>query len=192
MINKYSSISDAQLVKDALAQRREAYEELARRWSSRVLAVCQARTGRRDIAEELTQEALVRGFEKLESLSDPAKFGSWIKSIANRASIDWLRKRKISTRSFSEISATQDIDLPQPTESVIETLEQREEMERVLTAIHELPEKCREVLLLFYYGEHSYNELAELLNTSTATVNARLTKARTLLRQKLLNQESKS
>jgi RNA polymerase sigma-70 factor (ECF subfamily) len=52
-------------------------------------------------------------------------------------------------------------------------------------AVQALPEHQRETLMLFYFDELSYRDLAELLNVSTATVNARLTEARATLRRKL-------
>ena len=51
-----------------------------------------------------------------------------------------------------------------------------------------LPEDLREVLLLYYYQDVTYRELAETLGVSSATVNARLTKARAMLREKLIGQ----
>jgi RNA polymerase sigma-70 factor (ECF subfamily) len=48
-----------------------------------------------------------------------------------------------------------------------------------------LPEDCREVLLLYYQGDVTYRELGEMLEVSPATINARLTRARMLLRERL-------
>jgi RNA polymerase sigma-70 factor (ECF subfamily) len=51
--------------------------------------------------------------------------------------------------------------------------------------VEALPEECREVVMLYYYQDVTYRDLAQLLGVSPATVNARLTRARTLLRERL-------
>jgi RNA polymerase sigma factor (sigma-70 family) len=64
-------------------------------------------------------------------------------------------------------------------------LEQADELKKLMAEVGALPESHREALMLFYYGEMTYQEMAELLGVSTATINARLTEARTLLRKRL-------
>ena len=56
---------------------------------------------------------------------------------------------------------------------------------RLLAEVATLPEAYREVLLLYYYDDVTYQEVAEILGVSAATVNARLTKGRALLRERL-------
>ena len=178
---------DGDLVRQVLEGRLEAYESLVDRWSSRVLALCRARTGRRSAAEEVAHEAFVRAFIGLRSLSDPEKFGAWLSGIATRAAIDWLRGRRRSQVAFSDLGAGWDAERHAPAAEADgeSALERTEETSRLLAAVEELPEEQRTVLMLFYYGEHSYREIAELLDVSPATVNARLTRARALLRRRL-------
>ncbi len=64
-------------------------------------------------------------------------------------------------------------------------VERADEVRRLMAEVESLSENHREVLMLFYYDEMSYRELAELLDVSTATVNARLSEARALLRDRL-------
>lgn len=180
-------IPDSSLVREARAGRREAYETLVRRWSARVLALCRARTGCRDVAEELAQECFLRGFAALHSLEDPGKFGAWLSGIATRLSFDWIRSRRRSQKTFSDLG-----DDWRPEENLAESapaegarLEEEEEAAQLRAAVDDLPEKYRTVLMLFYYGEHSYREIADALGISRAAVNARLTQGRALLRRRL-------
>ena len=83
--------SDSDLVRLAQGGQLAAYEELVRRWSARVLAVCHARVRSAHTAEELAQEALLRGLSAIDTLEDPAKFGPWLCGIASRACLDWLK-----------------------------------------------------------------------------------------------------
>ena len=59
-------------------------------------------------------------------------------------------------------------------------------MRRLLEEVESLAEPHREILMLYYYQDVTYRELAEMLGVSTATVNARLTQARAMLRERLL------
>jgi DNA-directed RNA polymerase specialized sigma24 family protein len=63
--------------------------------------------------------------------------------------------------------------------------EMRDEMDRLMGAVEALPENLREAVMLYYYEDCSYEELAARLGVSTATVNARLTQARQALRRGL-------
>ena len=76
-------MTDAELVRATLAGSRDAYAEIARRWAARVTAVCHARVRRADVADDLAQETLLRGYRALHTLSDPAKVGTWLMGIGH-------------------------------------------------------------------------------------------------------------
>jgi RNA polymerase sigma-70 factor (ECF subfamily) len=75
--------------------------------------------------------------------------------------------------------------VPQPEAPAGDEVERRDEARRVLREVEALPEELRTVLMLFYYQQSSYRDIAHLLDVSPATVNARLTRARALLRDRL-------
>ncbi len=82
---------DGKLVRRALSGRGDAFEELVRRWSHRVLGLCHALVRNRSAAEDLTQESFVHVYVVLGSLRDPEKFAPWIRGIARRICLDWLK-----------------------------------------------------------------------------------------------------
>jgi RNA polymerase sigma-70 factor (ECF subfamily) len=179
-------MSDADLVRQTLAGQNAAFEELVRRWSPRTLAVCHSRVGSRHAAEDLAQESLLRAFRGLASLAEPAKFGAWLKGIAVRTCLDWLKARQTSQVPFTALGPNcKAEDLAAEQGSCEEALDRREAHQRLLVEVQLLPEEYRETLLLYYYQDVTYRELAEQLGVSPATVNARLTKARALLRERL-------
>jgi RNA polymerase sigma-70 factor (ECF subfamily) len=179
-------MDDADLVRQTLAGRREAYAELARRWSARLTAICHARVRRADVADDLAQETLLRGYRALATLSDPAKIGTWLMGIAVRASLDWLKAKERTTVLFSTLGPdhTPDKAGGDPPEELVFAADERR---RLLAEIESLPEDFRHVVMLYYYDDLTYRDLAALLGVSTATINARLTKAREMLREKLSN-----
>ncbi len=172
--------SEADLVREALAGRAVAYAILARRWGARIMAVCHARVRSPDVAEDLTQETLLRAFRALATIREPHRFGAWICGIAKCTCLDWLKAKERSQISFNDLGDAQhvvDEDCPERGGA--------EGVERLVAEVESLPDNYREVVMLYYYGNFTYRELADMLGVSAATVNARLTKARTMLRQRL-------
>lgn len=177
-------MSDAELVRQALAGRPEAFAELVRRWAGRITALCHARVGCAAAADDLAQDALLRAFRALGSLDEPAKFGPWLCQIAQRTCLNWLKARKKGQILFSELSPDQHRNgFAAPAPEDPNALE--DDLHRLRQEVAALPEECRQVLQLYYHEKVTYRELADLLGVSAATVNARLTRARMLLRERL-------
>ena len=177
-------MTDADLVRATLAGSRDAFAEIARRWAARVTAVCHARVRRADVADDMAQETLLRGYRALATLSDPAKVGTWLMGIACRASLDWLKAKERTTVSFSTLGPDR------PIEGLLSSGDDNgaadaDDCRQLMSAVEGLPDPLRQAVMLYYYDDLSYRELAELLGVSAATVNARLTKARALLRERL-------
>ena len=179
--------SDEDLVRQVLAGRTVAYAELARRWSARVMAICHARVRSAHAAEDLAQEALMRGYQSLKSLATPAKFGAWLSGIAVRTCLDWLKAKGRTEVPFSTLGDDARRTSPaDDSESLDEpTADQRDERRLLMAAVEALPDAYCQVVMLYYYSDVTYQELAEMLGVSSATVNARLTKARAMLREQL-------
>jgi RNA polymerase sigma-70 factor (ECF subfamily) len=180
-------MSDADLVRQTLAGHNPAYEELVRRWAGRVTALCHAKLGQRDAADDLVQEALLRGYRSLHSLTDANKFGSWLCGIAVRVCLDWLKSKARTQAPFSTLGAEQNPEryLCSRPEDNGEALAHAEELQHLMVEVEGLPEELREVLMFYYYDDVTYRELADMLGVSPATVNARLTRARALLRERV-------
>ena len=177
-------MTDTELVRQALDGHQAAQDQLVRRWAPRVLAVCHARVGRRCAAEDLAQETLLRGLTHLKTLQQPDKVGPWLRGIASRVCLDWLRSRSREQTSLGRVQA----DLVQNTvrgDAEVGRIEHDESRERLLAEVDALPDELREPLLLFYYDDVTYEQIAQILEVSRATVNARLAKARSLLAKRL-------
>jgi RNA polymerase sigma-70 factor (ECF subfamily) len=174
-------MTDAELVRQTLTGRSDAYAELVRRWAGRVVALCHARIGCAASAEDVAQDALMRAYRSLKSLTEPEKFGAWLSRIAVHTCLNWLKNRQRTQIPFSALGPEQNPEeyLRGPAE------ENDDELHRLRSEVAALPETYREVLMLYYHQDVTYRDLAEMLGVSPATVNARLTKARALLRERL-------
>jgi RNA polymerase sigma-70 factor (ECF subfamily) len=170
--------SDGDLVRAVRNGRREAYDELVRRHAAKIGAVCRSRLGPRGPVEDMVQEAFLRGFRALASLAEPEKFSSWLYGIATRTCLDWLKAKERGQISYDALGGP---DGPGPSARP----EDPDRSAKLHEQIDALPEAYREVVLLFYYKKQSYREMSELLNLSAAAINARLTKARAMLRERM-------
>jgi RNA polymerase sigma-70 factor (ECF subfamily) len=180
--------SDGELVRQALAGRTEAYAELVRRWAARVTALCHAKVRRVDVTDDLAQEALLRGYQSLPSLVVPEKFGPWLLGIAYRTCQDWLKSKQRQQVPFSAIGMERDAEDLSSRDQTDDGA--NDDMAQLLAEIEALPSDCRQVVMLYYYQDVTYKDLAQLLGVSPATINARLTKARALLRERLTSYRS--
>lgn len=186
-------MTDGELVRQARAGQAAAYGELARRWAPRVLAVCRARVGR-PAAEDLAQEALLRGLRGLPTLADPDKFGPWLVGIAVRTCLDWLKSAQRTEVSLDALAEGHGFTTPAalratPDNDRRDAASRLERGEQLIREVEALPQAYREVLMLYYYQDCTYRDLADALGVSPATINARLTKARAMLRSRMMAEQ---
>ena len=132
-------MSDGELVRQALNGRTEAYGDLVRRWAGRITALCHAKIGRADVAEDMAQETLMRGYRALSSLAEPDKFGSWLCGIAVRACFDWLKAKERSQVTFSALSPDGNpaSSVPNRPDACDATEDRAEELAQLLAAVLE-------------------------------------------------------
>src|SRR3954469_20967451 len=139
-------MDDAALVRQAMGGGATAYEQLVRRWGARVLAVCRARVrDDADAAEDLAQEALVRGWRALPTLDDAGRFGPWLCGIASRACLDWLKSPKRGETPLSAMNRDgQPFDAPDGSSGAASAAEERDDVRRLRAEVERLPDAFRE------------------------------------------------
>lgn len=157
----------------------EAVKELISRWQMRLARYVFRQTGNSDDTADVMQEIWVSFVRKLQSLDDPAAFGSWIYRIASARTVDWIRKKK-RERILQE-STAEEIALNASKEASDSNREAKIEMLR--KGIVSLPHEQRSILTLFYIEERPVSEVAALLNIPAGTVKSRLFQARNQLRK---------
>lgn len=179
--------SDRELVRRAAAGEPAAYAELVRRWAAPILAACRARVRTSHVAEDLAQETLLRGWKAIGSIRESEKFGAWLRGIAHRVCLDWLKSPHNQEQPFSRLNSSGAIErqLEDGRPTPLDEIESRYERERLCQFIDDLPDEEREVLWLYSSGDWTYGRLAEYLGIAVGTVNARLSRAREHLRKRL-------
>jgi RNA polymerase sigma factor (sigma-70 family) len=167
---------DRTLVEKCLRGDRESYAELVRMHAGRVYAVCLAIVGAEADAEDLAQEALVKGFTEIASLRDRDHFGAWIATIAGNLSRNFLRARANRNRL---LAMRADPPAGEP-----------ERFFDLRRALSELPERYRIPLVLYYFEGTCTESIAATLGISTDAVHMRLCRARGELRRLLEKMEA--
>ena len=132
-------------------------------------------------AEEAAQEAFIRAYTRLESYNPAHKFSTWMLSITSNYCIDLIRKRRALLLSIDEplpAHPALQSEKAQGPESQMVTNEQQEMVQELL---QELPEDYRQTVVLRYWYEMSYDEIAEVMDTTVSAIKSRLFRARRML-----------
>ena len=165
----------------AQAGDRQAFELLITRFERAALAVAYAVLLDADLAGDAAQEGFLRAWQRLGELRESSRFGSWLCEIVRNLAHDARRRGKRERRARAEVSLA---SLPAGGGPVF-NLEQKEAGERLDQALAALDEASRTALVLRYYDGLSSKRIGELLGTSPAAVDMRLTRARQMLRARL-------
>lgn len=132
-------------------------------------------SGSESDAEDLTQQTFLSAHRHWDQLREPERVRSWLLSITRNAYLK--RSRQPRQIPFSTMESP-----PDPVGSIPATAVDEEQLRRTL---EELPEEYRTPLILYYFEEFSYRDIAELLSIPIGTVMSRLSRAKTHLRTRL-------
>lgn len=136
-------------------------------------------------AEDLAQEAFLTAQSKLHQLREPEKARSWLLTIVRNS---FLKSRRGQQQyAFSALD-----DPPQPVVDgeVGESLLVEIDHTRLQEALEELPEEFRTPLVLFYFEEFTYKQIAEIVEAPIGTVMSRLSRGKSHLRGRLTQQQT--
>ena len=150
-------------------------------WAPRLYRFALRLCGDRHAAEDLTQETLLRAWRQRGRLRDPRALRVWLFRIAVNLWNDQRRRGRSQVASAGPLSGDEAVAAPPPEKLVAG----REELERALHVLAELPPRQREVLYLSTCEGLSSAEVADVLGISTDAAKANLALARKKLRQQL-------
>ena len=179
------------LVPDALLAGRAAdgdtaaFEALARRYGPLMRASARRLTGSRADADDVVQESLVQAWKQLDSLRDGDAVKSWLLRITGSRSIDHVRRRK-NHSGLGDIDQKIDAGTGQAAGGNPESAALNgSRMDALKTALAALPEEQRRCWVLKQFNDQSYEEIAQTLNISVASVRGRLARARVSLAREM-------
>lgn len=174
-------LDEPELINRALAGDRSAFTELVYQNQDRLFASMMQITGSPEEAEEVTQEAFIRAFVKLDTFQRNSQFFTWIYRIAFNSALTRRRKKKARV-SLDQVREDNGLEVAGDSESVDEPVLRDERVSLVRRAINQLTEEHRRILVLREMDEFAYEEIAEILQISIGTVRSRLSRARRQLK----------
>ena len=171
-----SAVSDPSEAADialATAGDSQAFERLYRRHVARVHALMRRMVGGESDAEEATQDAFVRAWEKLGSFRGEAAFGTWLHRLAVNVALNWRKAAARARHRFDDETS------PEQLAGRREAGAERMDLDQ---AIKMLPPGARQVFVLHDVEGFRHEEIATLMGVTAGTTKAQLHRARMLLR----------
>ncbi len=176
------SISDEQAMwRVKMSDDAEAFAQLVSRWQQPIRNLCTRMTGDSHRAEDLTQEAFVRLYARRGDYEVSAKFSTYVWRIALNLCYDDLRRQQRRAETSLESEEGEKLirleEVAAPNEAPIVALEAAERANEVKTALMQLPEVYRSVVVLRHYENLKFREIADVLNIPEGTVKSRMAEA---------------
>ena len=156
----------------------DAFEQLVAAYRNQVFRLALRMCGNEADADEVAQEAFLSAWKGLPNFRGESRFSTWLYQLTTHAAIDLMRreKRQAAAEDIDGITAAD--DGPSPQQQVERTETQRE----IRSALMQLPEEYRQVLVLRFMQELSYEEIGQTLKLPAGTVKSRLNRAKAQLK----------
>jgi len=156
---------ETELVKAAIDGDIDSFGQLCQRYYAAMVSISYSVLGDHQLAEDAAQESFARALVNLRNLKNRARFAPWLASICRNVAKDMVaaKAKQVTTDDLSQVA--QD-DNPDESSRVIRR------------AIEQLPASAKELIVLRYYNNLSYEEISYVLGISKAAINGRLTRAK--------------
>ena len=173
----FREVEDRDLILKAQRGDVDAYNLLVSRWEKRVYNYLLRLVRNREDALDLCQDVLLKVYQNLRKLEDPARFSPWMYRIAHNEAYSMLRRKKpeddLETSGYDMPSSMGGGMLPVETALAVDA------------ALRRLTEEQREAVILKVYQGFKFEEMAEILGCPMSTVKSRLYTALDLLKESL-------
>ena len=172
---------DAELIARVLKGDRDSYQLLVRRYQESLFRVAYSMVEDRDVADDLVQDAFVRSYVNLERCKDRARFRFWLLATLRNRALDYIKEKRRRDVSLSDEDVLRYVEAESAAPS---DLGERLQVQRALgAALQRLSPALREAFVLRHIEEHSFEEIAKLLDTGVSAVKMRVHRARQQLQE---------
>ena len=165
------AFSDDRLVEQIRRGNEAAFEVVYERHHRGILSFCRHMLSSADEAEDAVQQVFVSAYYDLQASDRPMRLKPWLYTIARNRCLSVLRARREQPTELDEI----------PTAGLSESVQQREDLRRMLADLHDLPDEQRAALVLSELGDLSHSDIAGVLDVATPKVKSLVFQARSSL-----------
>jgi RNA polymerase sigma-70 factor (ECF subfamily) len=151
-----------------------SFERFVREHQRMVLAIARQYVKDDHVAEDVAQEAFVRAHRSFDGLREPGRVKTWMYALTRNAAIDWLRSHRRKAVSLNEVGD----DVPVPTAP---SGDRGDQLATVMAVLEALREDYREIILMRYFEDMSYKQIAEALGMTVGAVGEKLSRVRDMI-----------
>jgi RNA polymerase sigma-70 factor (ECF subfamily) len=170
--HEMTHMEDAKLVQDFLGGNHQAFNKLIGRWQDRIHHFAYRYFANNDDAAEITQKTFIKAYQKLNTLEDAGKFGSWLYRIANNLCLDELKR--VGRKRSTSLEALKTAPQSETERAADSALMRNEAIVLLHKALLLLPNEQRMVVIMKEYEGLTFREIAEILDESENTIKSRL------------------
>jgi RNA polymerase sigma-70 factor, ECF subfamily len=182
-IGEMSAAELAEVLSQVRAGDSDAWGELYRLYAPAIFRFCRRALPAREDAEDATTEIFMKVRQKLGTYDSSRPFTAWLYKVASNHCWDMLRRRRV--RQDLETRDLETLPLEHPDPSQLEILQTGRTSKQVRAGLAKIPDRARMALVLRYFAEMSYDEIADTLGVRRAFVGVLLLRARHQLRDVL-------
>jgi len=181
-----TGLNDNEIISKVLSGDQQAYSLLVSRYQNFVFTLVLRFVKSREDAEEVAQDVFIKAYRALADFKGASKFSTWLYTIVNTTSLSFLRKKKLEVHSLDNERV---FEVADSIDSGMQAnlIEARSRVDMVNRAITLLGGDDAEIITLFYKGEQSLEEIAQILGIEPNTAKVRLHRARGRLKEKMEN-----
>ena len=165
-------------LEEARQGNQDSFGRLIGVYQSPVFNLAYRMLGNADEAEQAAQEAFIRAWTRLDSYKPAHKFSTWLLSITSNYCIDLLRKRRTQLLSLDGPLPAHPALMSERSSGPEAQAAIGEQQEIVQELLQSLPDDYRQTVVLRYWYDMSYDEIAEVMDTTVSAIKSRLFRAR--------------
>jgi RNA polymerase sigma-70 factor (ECF subfamily) len=172
-IERNQYIDESDLIEGCMEGNRRMQEELYRRFSPRMFAVCLRYAGNAEEAEDILQEGFIKVFKKLDSFRREGSFEGWVRRIFVNTAIEHFRKK----RYLQPVTEKEENTIEGKYFSILDELAEKD----ILALVQELSPGYRTVFNMYVVEGYTHKEIGDMLGISEGTSKSQLSRAKVIL-----------
>lgn len=180
----HTQTTDTDIISQVLQGNQNAYAVLVECYQNFVFTIVLRYIKSREDAEEIAQDVFIKAYRSLKDFKGTAKFSTWLYTITTTTCITFLRKKKLEIHSLDNQKVFDVADNLDGGMSA-NRIEQKSRTNMVNEAINFLSADDAQIITLFYKGEQTLDEIAQIMGIESNAVKVRLHRARTRLKDKM-------